>query len=80
MRENRESVFFINTEALSRHGRSPRTLPPGRMCAEPNCDTRLSIYNETSYCSLHLKATINARGKKTLHRRDRQESPELPGQ
>lgn len=29
------------------------TFPPGRTCAELECETILSIYNESVYCALH---------------------------
>lgn len=25
----------------------------GRTCAEPDCETRLSVYNDAEHCSLH---------------------------
>jgi len=37
-----------------RDGRGqPRTYPPGRFCLEEGCDTQLSIYNKSNYCSIH---------------------------
>lgn len=30
----------------------PRTDGP-RTCAEPGCETRLSVYNDAEHCSLH---------------------------
>lgn len=29
------------------------TFPSGRKCAESDCETILSIYNDTNYCALH---------------------------
>jgi hypothetical protein len=34
-------------------GPTSRTFPPGRKCTEPDCETVLSIYNETDFCGLH---------------------------
>ena len=34
-------------------GVSSRVYAAGRVCAAPDCATRLSIYNPLSYCSLH---------------------------
>lgn len=31
----------------------PVRYSPGRVCGEPDCDTVLSQYNSTGYCSLH---------------------------
>jgi hypothetical protein len=42
-----------------------RTYAVGRVCAEDGCSTRLSIYNESDYCSLHHRAvTPRTRGRK----------------
>lgn len=30
-----------------------KTYAPRRVCAHPGCDTELSVYNPTDYCSLH---------------------------
>jgi len=43
----------IGAEPLNDHIRPPRRFAPGRTCAEPDCATRLSVYNEADYCSLH---------------------------
>lgn len=32
-----------------------KTYPKGRVCAQPGCDTRLSMYNPEEYCALHEK-------------------------
>ena len=29
------------------------TYGVGRVCAEPDCETRLSMYNPSAYCALH---------------------------
>jgi hypothetical protein len=34
-------------------GMPSRVYAAGRVCAAPDCVTRLSIYNPLSYCSLH---------------------------
>ena len=37
----------------------------GRVCREPDCDTRLSIYNKSSFCWRHQPLTFpNYRGKR----------------
>jgi hypothetical protein len=33
--------------------RRNRTYSPGRSCAEPGCETRLSIYNRSTFCWQH---------------------------
>ncbi|HEV2068667.1 MAG TPA: hypothetical protein VGR26_02615 [Acidimicrobiales bacterium] len=38
---------------------------PGRICREEECQTRLSIYNDGSFCSVHAPmSTPRTRGKK----------------
>jgi hypothetical protein len=47
------------------YGRPSRTFPKGRVCSEPGCKTKLSIYNESEYCYLHEPMTApRLRGKK----------------
>ena len=43
----------IGGSAFSGTGRPTRTFPRGRVCAHDDCLTRLSIYNDSSYCSSH---------------------------
>ena len=33
--------------------RASRRYSEGRVCAHPECDTKLSIYNKREYCHLH---------------------------
>jgi hypothetical protein len=47
------------------HGRPSRTFPRGRVCAEEQCETLLSIYNEGHYCFRHEpQAAPRMRGRK----------------
>ena len=55
-----------NARALNDHDRPPRKYVSGRLCAAHGCDTRLSIYNKGSYCSLHTKDVVRVRGKRAL--------------
>lgn len=65
MQVRTESGFTVSVRALNDHDRPPRRFAPGRVCAEPECDTRLSIYNGGMYCSRHnLSAKPRLRGKK----------------
>ena len=43
----------MSGEVFNDHDRPPRRFTTGRQCAEPDCATRLSVYNESDYCSLH---------------------------
>ena len=45
--------------------RPSRTWPTGRTCRVPGCDTRLSIYNPSTACSVHEEArTYIVRGRR----------------
>jgi hypothetical protein len=45
--------------------RPPVPGRPGRVCREAECQTRLSIYNDGPYCSVHAPmVTPRTRGKK----------------
>ncbi len=43
----------ITGEQLVTWRRAVDAHPAGRTCTEPNCDTVLSIYNNTERCSVH---------------------------
>lgn len=46
-------------------GDRPLQARPGRVCREEECQTKLSIYNDGSYCSVHMPmVTPRTRGKK----------------
>lgn len=48
----------------SAEGSRPKAKP-GRVCREDGCGTRLSIYNDGSWCSLHAPMiTPRTRGRK----------------
>jgi len=32
--------------------------PTGRVCAEPGCETRLSMYNDGDHCALHAPMVV----------------------
>lgn len=48
------------------HGGLPvTTFPRGRLCRDSGCATRLSIYNDSSYCAQHhLKVIPRMRAKR----------------
>lgn len=46
-------------------GRPSRSFGRGRVCKEPGCETRLSMYNSGKFCSQHEPLTApRTRGKK----------------
>ncbi len=62
----RDTQSVLGTTWSQSHDRPPRRFQPGRVCAFPDCGTRLSIYNEDMYCTLHVKNHIRFRGKKVV--------------
>ncbi|HTZ09064.1 MAG TPA: hypothetical protein VMB72_08320 [Acidimicrobiales bacterium] len=55
----------IGATPFTGYGRPSRTFARGRVCAEPGCETKLSIYNDDEYCSLHMSPSApRLRGKK----------------
>ena len=49
----------------SAEGSTTSRSPQGRVCQEERCDTRLSIYNDGTWCSLHAPmVTPRTRGRK----------------
>jgi WhiB family redox-sensing transcriptional regulator len=44
------------TSGPVRRASTRRTDTRPRICGEPGCDTRLSAYNKTAFCSLHSQA------------------------
>ncbi len=64
MQVRTQTNVTTSVRALSEHARPPRRYLSGRLCAESSCDTRLSIYNKGSYCSLHTKDVTRIRVKK----------------
>jgi hypothetical protein len=60
-----ETGSAISVRSLDDHDRPPRRFVSGRLCAEFGCDTQLSIYNDSEYCSLHhLGVKPRIRGRK----------------
>jgi hypothetical protein len=46
-------------------GRASRSYARGRVCNEPECETILSMYNDTKFCAQHAPLTVpRTRGKK----------------
>jgi len=42
-----------------------RSYQTGRVCSHPECDTILSIYNPSKFCSMHAKLAISGRRRGT---------------
>jgi hypothetical protein len=50
---------ITSTEGSTRRYRS------GRVCREVGCETKLSVYNDAAFCSLHAPMVVpRTRGKK----------------
>ena len=55
----------IGGTSLAVPDRPSRSFGKGRKCKEPDCDTRLSIYNQGHYCYLHEPMAVpRTRGRK----------------
>ena len=63
MSEN--NVVAIGGRPISSADRPSRAMKAGRVCLEPRCGTRLSIYNKGKYCYQHEPMSVpRTRGKK----------------
>jgi len=55
----------IGGTGLAVPDRPSRSFGKGRKCAEPGCDTRLSMYNQGRFCYLHEPMAVpRTRGRK----------------
>jgi hypothetical protein len=59
-----ETVGTSGAGVFNDHDRPPQRFASGRVCADYDCGTRLSIYNKGYYCSLHEQSVVSVRGKK----------------
>jgi hypothetical protein len=65
MEQSVETLRSVEGRGLQGSGPRSRTFGPGRLCAEPECGTCLSIYNDGSFCARHqAKVAPRMRGKK----------------
>ena len=56
----------VGGKVYNDHDRPPRKFAPGRMCAEADCYTHLSIYNESEFCYQHDAGSApRLRGRKS---------------
>jgi hypothetical protein len=50
---------------ISGNERPSRSFKKGRVCGDPGCETRLSIYNKGNYCYQHEPMAVpRTRGRK----------------
>jgi hypothetical protein len=56
-----EKGEVIGGETLNIPRRRPRVFASGRTCAEPDCATRLSVYNQERFCSVHTPRMWSSR-------------------
>ena len=55
----------ISGTSLNGSDRPSKVFGKDRLCREPDCDTRLSMYNTGKYCYLHEPMAVpRTRGKK----------------
>lgn len=43
----------LKGKAIKGITRASRHYAAGRVCADPDCDTKLSMYNKREYCHVH---------------------------
>ncbi len=59
-----EDTFLVGSRITSTEG-STRRYRTGRVCREDGCQTKLSVYNDGAFCSLHAPMVVpRTRGKK----------------
>jgi hypothetical protein len=56
----------IGAEVLTSHQRAARTYRKGRVCAEPGCQTVLSIYNPQDRCAAHELVVVDSGRRRSL--------------
>ncbi|MGH9102709.1 MAG: hypothetical protein ACRDYD_06970 [Acidimicrobiales bacterium] len=62
---DRVEASSVGGAPISGSDRPSRSFAPDRVCAEPGCGTRLSIYNDGRFCYLHEPMTVTrTRGRK----------------
>jgi hypothetical protein len=55
----------VRATSLSGNDRPSRSFGSGRVCREPGCSTKLSIYNNGKFCYQHEPMIVpRTRGKK----------------
>jgi hypothetical protein len=55
----------IGATPISGPDRPSRAFAKGRLCRHPGCGTRLSMYNQGTYCYVHEPMVVpRTRGKK----------------
>ena len=55
----------IGATTVVRGDKPSKAYAKDRVCNEPGCDTKLSIYNRGKYCYLHQPITVpRTRGRK----------------
>jgi len=60
---------MLHAERADVHWEPPDVYPAGRICDEPSCGTRLSIYNRSTSCSLHARVSYASSGHRVYRRR-----------
>ena len=59
-----EESALLGSRITSAEG-STRRYRSGRVCLEDGCETKLSVYNDGPFCSLHAPMVVpRTRGKK----------------
>jgi len=59
--QSAESGRFVGAGTATRR---PRVHSTGRVCAEEDCATLLSIYNPSDHCGLHADTPVRRRSRR----------------
>lgn len=64
-----EDVLIRGAHPIGNSGPRRHTFPAARVCAEPGCDTELSIYNPGARCALHaVREPLSLRAPRRNHK------------
>ena len=59
------SAGSVGATSINGNDRPSRAFAKNRICREPGCGTKLSMYNQGKYCYLHEPMAVpRTRGKK----------------
>jgi len=71
LQEHSQTTSTIEVGMFNDHDRPPRRFAPGRVCGDDRCVTRLSIYNDGYFCTLHAPAVApRMRGRRIVEPRE----------
>jgi len=70
MEEKNSALHFRHYLMEPKGQRTLKTFPKGRTCSVEGCETVLSVYNPSGYCSLHAEAFGRASEPRPVRHRE----------